>query len=456
VTVTDRVVVVGGGFAGLAAACRLAGDGLRPVLLERAPHLGGRAASFHDRVTGEEVDYGHHVSMRCCTATHGLLQRIRATSCIRYQEELRVPILCGKLRSELRSNPLLPGPLHLAPAILRYRCLSARERARIARAAVPLLWTWRDVAFGPWLRERGQGSRAVARLWDPICVATLNAHVDDVSVAAARQVFRDGFFSSDGAGLGLFAAPLGRIFEAGAAYVESRGGEVLRSCAVSRIVIEANAVRGVALSSGETIDCRAVIASVAPWDLVRLVDARSFRDTLEAAGRLGWAPIVDGHVWFDRPVLGGPFAIAVDSAVQALFDVTEIHGDSEASSHHLVLSQSAAAPLIDRPAGETADALIASLGEIVPAVRGARVERRLVIRHRRATFVPAPGSERLRPSAQTSVVGLYLAGDWTATGWPSTIEGAVRSGIAAAARAAGDLERDEGAEDVRPGHTACG
>jgi len=190
--VSATVAVIGGGFAGIAAACRLAGDGYRSVVFERSRRLGGRAASFRDPVTGEDVDYGHHVSMRCCTATDGFLRRIGAGSSIRYQPELEVAMRCGPDRAVLRSNPLLPGVLHLLPALLADRCLSRGERLAVLRAGAALRFPVRsDRPFGPWLRRRGQSERAIARLWGPICTATLNASVDRVGLRAARKVFRD-------------------------------------------------------------------------------------------------------------------------------------------------------------------------------------------------------------------------------------------------------------------------
>jgi len=443
-TTADRVVVVGGGFAGMAAACRLAGDGFRPIVLERAPRLGGRSSSFQDPATGEQVDYGHHVTMRCCTATHGFLQRVRAGSFVRYQPRLQVPLLCGERRAELRSSPLLPGPIHLAPGLLRYRCLSIRERLGVGRAAASLMVTRaREVSFGSWLRRCSQGARAIARLWEPICVATLNASVDQVSVSAARRVIRDGFLFPEGAGLGLFTGPLARIFDAAARYVESRDGEVRTSAGVRRILVGRGSVRGVELATGETIGSSAVVVAVPPWDLAALVEAPALRSVREAARGLVWAPIVNVHAWFDRAILDDEFLIAVDSPVQAVFDVASIHG---LSGHRLAISQSAASAWIDRDPDEIAAELVAELRRLLPAARAARLVRRLVIKHRRATFVLAPGSATLRPRLRTTIGGLYLAGDWTSTGWPSTIEGAIRSGVAAAGRAAVDMGAD--AEDV--------
>ena len=433
---SGRVVVIGGGFAGLAAACRLAGEGLRPILYERAGRLGGRAASFRDRASGEDVDYGQHVSMRCCTATHGFLQRIRATSAIRYQPELSVPILCGQARAHLRSTPLLPGALHLAPALLADRLLTTRERLAVLRAGAALYFDARsDEPFGDWLRARRQSSRAIKRLWDPICIATLNAHVDDVGLPAARTVLLNGFLSPHGAGLGLFTAPLSRVFDAASAYVEFHDGEIRTSTAVHRIHAKAGRVCAVELADGETVDAAAVITTVPPRDLSGLVLEDGLGATLDQAKRLTWSPIVNVHLWFDRPVLDDDFLVAVESPIQAVFNVTRLHSSGPESGSHLVISQSAADEWVDQSPDEIADELLSALGDLIPDVRASRVEWRLVIKHRRATFVPAPGADALRPSAKTSIGGLYIAGDWAATGWPSTIEGAVMSGIIAAARA---------------------
>jgi len=446
-TMSERVVVVGGGFAGIAAACRLADEGHRLILLERSGRLGGRAASFRDRATGEDVDYAQHVTMRCCTATDGFLRRIGASGAVAYQDELAVPILCGRMRTALRSNLLLPGLLHLAPALVGYRCLSPRERLGILRAAIPLrLGVRSDEPFGPWLRARGQDARAVERFWNPICVATLNAPVDAVGLHAAHKVFREGFFDRHGAGLGFFTVSLGRVFDAARAYIESRGGAVRASTGVRAVRIETGRVTAVETSDGETLDASAVVVAVPPWDLSPLIDDVRLDPIVRGAGRLRWSPIVDVHLWLDRGVLGDEFAVAVDGPLQAMFDITRLHGLSAEDSRsvgggaHVVLSQSAAERWIDRPTDAIAEELVAALGDLVPAARAARVVRRLVVKHRRATFVPAPGADACRTGVATPIDRLYLAGDWTATGWPSTIESAVRSGIAAAGRVAVTLD----------------
>ncbi|MBU0596224.1 hydroxysqualene dehydroxylase HpnE [Candidatus Bipolaricaulota bacterium] len=430
----ERAVVIGGGFAGVAAACRLAGDGHRPILLERAPRLGGRAGSYVDRETGETIDYGHHVLMHCCTASRGFLARIGASDAVRFQLGLRIPILCDGRTTLLRSS-LLPGPAHLAPSLLAYRPIPMRDRLRVLRAGAALLLPCQgdEASFRKWLGRHGQSEVSIERLWDPISIATLNAPADRVSVPAARQVFRDGFFVPGGANIGLFARPLSEIFDQARAYLERHEAVSRTRADVAHILLSENTVRGVRLADGELIECDAVVAAVPP-DALRgmLEDGGDLTKNVDRAALLEPSPIVDVHVWFDRPVMEEPFVIAVDAPIQTVFDLGRLH-DSGRPSGHVVVSQSAAVDWMRLSSEEIGERVVEALRELLPSARGADCLRRRVIKHPRATFVPSPGSDALRPKAKTPVEGLFLAGDWTATGWPSTIDGAIRSGVAAAA-----------------------
>jgi len=427
------IIVIGGGFAGVAAACRLAGDGHTPILLERAGRLGGRSGSFYLSRRGETIDYGQHVTMRCCTAFYGFLQRIGATSVLRFQRELSIPILHPGGVSRLRSS-LLPGPLHLAPSLLSYRPLPFEGRLSAIRAGL-FLYLGRgrgDKTFGEWLSERGQGGLTVDRLWDLISLATLNAPSNKVGLSAAAFVLREALFRPGAADIGLFVRPLGDIFALARRYIEERGGVVRTSSPVRRLLIEGGGAVGVETADGERIEAEAVIAAVPPDELARILP----KGTIDLP-ELSYSPIVDVHFWFDRPVIKEEFLISVGSPVQAVFDISKIHGVGGLA--HIVLSQSGADDWIDRPLDETARELLGSLREILPSARGTDPIDRLVVKHRRATFIPGPGVDRIRPSAKGPVPRFYLAGDWTATGWPATIEGAVRSGIIAAARCEGEL-----------------
>ena len=437
-----ETVVIGGGFAGVAAACRLAGDGHRPILLERATSLGGRARSARLTTPPVTIDTGHHVLMRCCTASTGFLARIGASDAIRFQPALSIPIVSPTDRGRLASSPL-PGLFHLAPALLRYPILQLPDRLRAISAglAIALGGAKEDIPFDRWLRRHRQSDRAIDALWDPICIATLNAHADSSGAPAARKVLRDAFFRPGGADMGLFTAPLSCIFDAARRNLEARGAIVRTRAGARRLLIEDGRVRGIELDDGETIDADTIVCAVTPSELARLTaNVPELESTIDAATRLRWAPIVNVHAWFDRPILDGAFAIAVDSPLQAVFDLTRIYGPAAGDDPtHLVLSQSAAEDWIERPFADVSGPLVQALRELFPRAAHARCLRTLVFRHRAATFVPEPGVGRCRPRSTTSIDGLLLAGDWTATGWPSTIEGAVRSGIVAAAHAESGL-----------------
>jgi len=427
------VVVIGGGPAGIAAACALAEQGAPVVLLERTPRLGGRAASFHYARMGEVIDDGQHVLLGACTATVDLLRRTGQEDAVSFQAAMRVPIVWPGGRSVLRSVRL-PGPLHLLPGLLAYGALPPADRLAALRAGMSL---WRggppgDVPFSTWLASHGQSQAAIAALWEPIISATLNAQCGEVSAAAAGIVFRTGVLRRGGARLGLFKRPLSRIFAAAGAAAVSRGAQVrLRSGARAVLLDGGGAVTGVELATGERIAARAVVATVPPRDLRRLLPGDlNERPPFSTLARIATAPILDLHLWFDRPVLAEPFVVGIRSAIQAVFDVTRIHGTSGPT--HLVVSQSAARSWIDRPVDAVRDELIEALRTLVPQARRAELMDALVVRHPRATVLAAPGSDLLRPSTETGVRGLFLAGDWTATGWPSTIEGAIRSGRTAA------------------------
>ncbi len=423
-----RVVVIGEGFAGMAAACRLAGDGHSVMVLEAAPRLGGRAASFEK--DGVQLDYGQHVLLRACGAAQGFLERIGASDAVSFQDSLAIPLLFDGGQTVLRSWPL-PGIAHLLPGLLGYKPLRMTERLSAARAALAL-WASRSSrreTFEEWLERHGQRARAIRRLWDPIVVATLNAHADTVSLSAARQVFREAFFVPHGADMGFFTRPLGEVFEAARRYLEARGGTIDCDAVVEHVLTSNGSTNGVRVADGREIGGDAVISGVPPDALVGLVSGiPELAPIAGAAQRLQWAPIVNVHFTFDRKVLDDAFAIGIDSPVQAAF----VRSSTD-QTQTLVFSESSATEWIDRPDEEIVTELDRALRELLPSARDAKLVDSLVLRHRRATFVPSLGSDALRPKPRSPIPGLYLAGDWTATGWPSTIESAVRSGIYAAA-----------------------
>ena len=427
-----RVIVVGGGPAGIAAACRLSEAGVATVLIERTTRLGGRAASFAHTASGEEIDYGHHVLMRACTATQTLLRLIGAADAVRFQPRLRVPIRYPSGNSTIYSTPL-PGPLHLLPALMHYAPLRRGERFAAIRAGVSLLTTRprQGESFETWLRRHGQQERAIAALWAPITIATLNAHPDRVSARAARFVFTTGFFRPHGADIGLFTRPLSRTFAPAAQFIANHGGTVRYGHSVTRVLTENGIATGVRLNSGEELFADAVVVAVPPKRVLSLLPANARDDRSFAwTDMLAFSPIVNVHLWFAGEVMNAEFFIGVNSPVQAVFNVSRIYG--RATPTHIVLSQSAAVAIMPLTTDEIVSHFLTALKDLVPGLHHTAPIATLVVRHPRATVVPTPKMEQVRPSQRTSIPGLYLAGDYTRTGWPATIEGAIRSGFLAA------------------------
>ncbi|KJY35762.1 hydroxysqualene dehydroxylase HpnE [Streptomyces sp. NRRL S-495] len=444
-------VVVGGGLAGITAALRLAEAGHRVTLAEGRPRLGGLAFSFR---RGElTVDNGQHVYLRCCTAYRGLLERLGANRLVHLQERLDVPVLgvSGPADAPVRTlgrlgRAALPVPLHLAGSLARYPHLGPADRARVVRGALALRRldladpTLDAVSFGDWLRRQGQNERTVAALWDLVGVATLNARADRVSLALAAMVFKTGLLSDPGASdIGMAAVPLGTIHHDRAlAELERAGVKVLLRARVAELkpAVPQHTVR--LEGGGEPLTAETVVLAGAQDTAAELLppDAVARQDRL---ARFGTSPILNVHVVYDRKVLRRPFFAALGSPVQWVFDRTAhsgLAGTSLGAAHpdaqYLALSQSAVEDEIDLPVAELRRRYLPELARLLPAAGGAEVLDFFVTRERTATFDPAPGTAALRPGPRTAVPGLLLAGAWTATGWPATMEGAVRSGHAAA------------------------
>jgi squalene-associated FAD-dependent desaturase len=331
----------------------------------------------------------------------------------------------------------LPVPLHLAGSLATYRHLSPADRLRVVRGALALQRldladpALDDLSFGEWLRRHGQTPATVAAVWDLVGVATLNATADRTSMALAAMVFKTGLLSEPGAAdIGTAGVPLGEIHhDRATAELERAGVRIrLRTRAAELKAAEQNAVR---LEGGELLTADTVVLAGAQDTAAALLPPGAIPDQHRLAG-FGTAPILNVHVVYDRPLIRRPFFAALGSPVQFVFDRTRHSGLAVPGAQYLAVSQSAAEDEIDLPVAELRARYLPELERLLPAARGARVLDFFVTRERTATFDPAPGTARLRPGARTDLPGILLAGSWTATGWPATMEGAVRSGHAAA------------------------
>jgi squalene-associated FAD-dependent desaturase len=443
-----HVVVLGGGLAGITAAIALAEQGNRVTLLEARPRLGGATTSF---TRGSLViDNGQHVFLRCCTAYRGLLARLGMTGSVTLQDRFDVTVLCPGGRATLRRTGL-PGPLHMGRALAGYTHLSYAERLRVVPAALAmaLLDPGRPdldgKRLGDWLAARGQGERARRNLWDLFTVSSLNVAGDDANLALAATVVKTALLGAkDAADIGIPAVPLGDLHGRAAAELLGRLGAQVRLGAKAGAV-EALPSGGFLVrltdpaaksagNGGGVVRADGVVLAVPPDAVGKLLPGAAPNGQAANGtgpwGQLGSSPIVNVHVVYDRRVTRLPFAAAVDSPVQWVFDRTGPSGLR--AGQYLAVSLSAADRYVDVPAAGLEEEFLDALADLFPAVAQARVVDCFVTRERRATFRQEPGCGRLRPEAATGVPGLVLAGAWTDTGWPDTMEGAVRSGLNAA------------------------
>jgi squalene-associated FAD-dependent desaturase len=468
----------------MAAALDCAAEGARVTLLERRRRLGGLTSSFEHN--GRWIDNGQHVFLRCCTEYAGFLDRIGATGDVEIQGRLDIPVVApgvgsgpprvGRLR---RSS--LPAPLHLLGSLLRYPHISPRDRLNLGRAVSGLRRidledpSLDEQSFGDWLASRGQSPAAIAALWDLITIPTVNLPAAEASLAMGAKVFKTGLLSdARAADIGWSRVPLDRLHG-------QRGGEALRRAGVDiRTEIR---IEGIAVApSGEEAARFQLGTEAGPISADAVIVALPHReaasvlppDAVRHQGRLdelGTSAVVDVHLLFDRRVTDWPLMAGHDSAVQWVFDRTEASGLTPPGTtpesgtievgaaqagppQYLAVSLSAADDLLGRRPEDLISWISAELGRLLPGVRPARVLDSLVTKERYATFRAQPGSGDLRPSAQTAYAGLAVAGAWTATGWPATMEGAVRSGRAAARSVLSDLALAASGRPVpgRPDH----
>jgi len=428
-------VVVGGGLAGITAAIQLRDAGIAVTLLESRPRLGGAATSYAR--AGMMIDNGQHVFLRCCDSYRDLLARLGVTESVTIQDRFDVTVLSAAGRARLRRDAL-PSPLHFARALAGFRLLSLAERARVGRAALgfrfadPVSPDLDQQRLGTWLAARGQNERTRRRLWDLFIVSALNIGGDEASVGLAATVIKTALLGANGAAdIGMAQVPLGRLHADATADLLGRLGAQVRLGARAASIerLPGGGLRVALGSEGESITADGVVVAVPADQAARLAGGAGLQSAAAWAG-LGSSPIVNVHVVYDRRVTDLPFAAAVDSPVQWVFDKTRQAGLK--SGQYLAVSISAADDLVDMPTAAVRRLFLPALEELFPAAAAAGIEDFFVTRERRATFRQGPGSGALRPGAATSVPGLALAGAWTDTGWPDTMEGAVRSGHQAA------------------------
>ncbi|MCH8046465.1 MAG: FAD-dependent oxidoreductase [Planctomycetes bacterium] len=442
-----KVAVIGGGLAGLAAAVALADEGIGVELFEATARLGGRAGSFADPASGELIDHCQHVSMGCCTNLADFCRRVNIADCFRRDRVLHFIGPDGR-HFPLAASRWLPAPLHLAPALWKLGYLSLGEKIGIGRAMGRLMRMSSAAAeegptVGQWLRDQRQSQRAIDRFWSVVLVSALSETVDRASLAAARKVFVDGFLASRrGYEIEVPTVALGEMY--GRRMIDvlaARGVAVHLSTSVTSLEGDERAVQEVCFADGTRQHYDAVIVAV-PWRRVGALLASSLAGALpqlHLLDQIESAPITAVHLWFDRPITTLPHAVLIDRLSQWVFN----HGaqNAEPPEHYYQVVVSASRDLAGRDRDEIAAEVHDELASVWPAAGAARLLRHRIVTQPHAVFSVCVGVDRLRPSQTTPIPNLFLAGDWTATGWPATMESAVRSGYLAAQAALASLGR---------------
>lgn len=424
---------------------RLAERGAAVTLVEMRPRLGGRATSMNDPKTGELLDNCQHVVMRCCTALMQLYDTLGVADRIVWHQRFHFVHADGT-RDTLAAG-WLPAPMHLAGSFLKLRGLGLRDKFAIARAMHEVYWrsTPRDIntqSFADWLQQRRQPRRAVERFWEPTVVSACNETLDRVAAGYALQVFREGFLAGKtGYEMGLADVPLAELYSPTSGLIEraadgAGGGGRIVTATVKSFDYDTRTkrVRAAVLNDGTRLTADAFVSAL-PFDaLDRVADEAMKADDprLQRLGEFEVSPIIGLHLWVRIPeggaVMGLPHVALTGSPIHWFFN----RGGDGGGVQHLHGVVSAAHDLVDLPNAEILDMAVRELRRLVPGCGEAELVDGRVVKERRATFSCRPGVDTFRPDTSGAIGNLFLAGDWCATGWPATMEGAARSGFAAA------------------------
>jgi len=448
---SKTVTVVGGGLAGIAASCALADAGYRVHLLERRPYLGGRASSYEHPGTGEVIDNCQHVLIGRCTSLIDLYRRLGVLSSIRWYDRFTF-LTPGGPGSESQASIIEPGPLpapfHSTLAFLRAPAFSFKDKLAIARglsAFMPGLPPDSAENFLHWLHRHGQTQRAIDRFWKPVLVSALNEDLDRISVHYAAKVFRESFLLSPQSGrMGIPSIPLSELYGAATGYLRDRGSEVSLRTSVDSL--SPTPTGGWLTTTGNpeipAIPSDAVILALPFEAMAALLPALPQNPASQALAaklaRFEHSPITGIHLWFDRAVTDLDHAVLLDTTIQWMFNKSRLQpahrspavGGSAGSYLELVVSASRS--LVPMQRQQIIDLALQELAQFFPSVSQAKLLKAAVVKEVRATYSVRPLLDQIRPSSASPWPGIFLAGDWTATGWPATMEGATRSGYLAA------------------------
>ena len=438
------MIVIGGGLAGLSAGVALAEAGWRVRLFEQRPFLGGRATSYV-LPNGEHVDNCQHVTLGCCTNLDDFYRRIGSADKLKYFDRLVFLDPQGRI-GEIEGG-ILPAPFHMLGSFLTFAPLTFADKRCIGWAMLDILRTQgrtADLEEGggismlEWLRRREQTSSAIRRFWRVVLVSALDEELDRTDARYGVDVFWKAFVSNrTGYRVGIPTVPLAELYDGCKAEIEKRGGEVTLRSPIRKIHVSNGSVQEVEFDGGRRELADAYVFALPHESLLELLPeaAKAQEPAFQNVRKIKVSPITGVHFWFDREVMKEPFVTLLDTTTQWIFNKTLLYGTKTGISgkeQYLQLVISASYDVLPRSRQEIIDLCLKEVRQVLPLARDANLVKATVIKETAATFSPEPGVDRLRPNQQTRIGGMYLAGDWTKTGWPATMEGAVRSGYLAA------------------------
>lgn len=427
------VAIVGGGLAGIAAAMALAKQNRKVLLLEARPRLGGRASSFQDPISGQLVDVCQHVVLGCCSHFMEFLKEIGIAYYLTPQPKLYFLTPDGK-QTTWQASRWLPSPLHYASSFLRSHFLSFQSKRCIATAMLKLksLPADHDEPLLNWLLKQKQTQQALDRFWSPVLVSALNETLDNAGLKYARKVFVDGMFHSAAAGLMYLPnVPLGQFYGKELNdWLTKHQVEVRLSTAVKEVTVEGNSITGLRLRTGNSVTAKQYVLAVPSERITSLFSKEALNQypELNYSESLQTSPITSIHLWHDQPITQLPHVVLLDRISQWLFN----RGETNRGEWYTQIVVSASRNLLQMKNDEIETLIVKELKEYFHTARSAKLLRAKVITEQHATFSAVPQIDQHRPDAAIQIPNLYLAGDWTQTGWPGTMEGAIRSGQLAA------------------------
>jgi zeta-carotene desaturase len=436
------VTVIGGGVAGMSAACALAEAGFRVQLVEQRGYLGGRASSYLHPGVNEVIDNCQHVLFGCCTNLQGFYRRIGVADRIHWTRNMTMIEPGGRcfVLGPFRMGPFtLPAPLHSAPSFLNANAFTFADKLALARAMRAMMKPEALIdtreSLGDWLRRHKQTEGVINRFWRLVIASALNAEIDAISVPYAAKVIRELFMNSAEAGsMGMSTVPLSELYAGVPQFLCLRGGSVLLNTHVEGAAWnEASAQWLICTRTGELVSDFVILAL--PFEATqKLLPHLPAEEGAEKLARQierheHW-PICSVHLWFDREITGLEHAVLLDREIHWMYNQSKLQ--TGRGGHYIELVVSATRSFAALPREAAIQQALLELAEFFPRMKEAKLEKVALVKEMSATFGVPPGIDSARPNAVSPWPNLFLAGDWAATGWPSTMESAARSGHLAA------------------------